>query len=366
MRTVHVKLPQRSYDILIEAGMLRTAQNVPISVLKGRRIFVVTDQNVVGSYMEPAKNFFDKNGATVEAAVVLDIGESQKSFVVLQYVVEKLLDLGIDRQSVVVALGGGVVGDIAGFAASMVMRGVDFVQMPTTLLAQVDSSVGGKTGINTAQGKNLAGAFYQPLGVLIDPETLKTLPKRELLAGYAEVLKYSLINDPGFFDWLDERTESLSADNTDVLAEMIQRSCQSKATIVAQDEKEQGIRALLNLGHTFGHALEALAGYDGRLLHGEAVAIGMLWAFRFSEKQGLCPSSDVEKLVGHYEKIGLPTGIGSLGLSASADEILSYMKRDKKAKKGHITLILAKGIGQAFQTDTVADKDLAAFLEEVI
>ena len=259
------------------------------------------------------------------------------------------------RDSIVVAVGGGVIGDLTGYAASSVLRGVSYVQVPTSLLAQVDSSVGGKTGINTKQGKNLVGAFYQPDAVIADIETLSTLPKRELLAGYAEVVKYGLIGDAGFFEWLEEHGKDIAALDSEALSYAIETSAKAKADVVIADEKEQGRRALLNLGHTFGHALEAAAGYDGRLLHGEAVSMGMVMAFDLSSRIGLCSRQDYERVEQHLISVGLPTRASFINpaIKANADQLLDIMGNDKKVKQGKINFILVKRIGEAFVTADV-------------
>jgi len=262
----------------------------------------------------------------------------------------------------VVALGGGVIGDLAGFAAAVLLRGVRFVQVPTTLLAQVDSSVGGKTAIDTAHGKNLVGAFHQPRLVLADTGVLDTLPRRELLAGYAEVLKYALLGDPGFFDWLEANGRKVIAGDAGARAHAIVTSCAAKAEIVAADEREAGARALLNLGHTFGHALEAETGYDGSLLHGEAVAIGMVLAFALSERLGLCPSADTARVRRHMADVGLPTGLPG-GRAWDAGRLLDHMTRDKKARDGRATFVLVRGIGRAYVEPEVDPAEVRALLE---
>jgi 3-dehydroquinate synthase len=257
----------------------------------------------------------------------------------------------------VLAVGGGVIGDLTGFCASIAMRGVPYIQIPTSLLAQVDSSVGGKTGINTPQGKNLVGSFYQPAAVIIDIETLKTLPKRELLAGYAEVLKYGLIQDAKFFNWLNAGNgEKICNLDQAAIIHAVELSCKAKADVVEADEQERGRRALLNLGHTFGHALEAEAGYNGTLLHGEGVAIGMLMAFELSYRMGLCPQEDVEALESHLQSIGLPTHASYIdGLATDVNSLITVMKRDKKVVHDKMVFVLVNGIGQAFLNDSVPE-----------
>jgi 3-dehydroquinate synthase len=273
--------------------------------------------------------------------------------------------LGVDRNDHLVAFGGGVIGDLAGFAAAIVMRGFPYVQIPTTLLAQVDSSVGGKTAINTASGKNLVGAFHQPVGVLIDPGFLDTLPARQLRAGYAEVVKYGLLSDPGFFAWCEANGESLLAGDRGALEHAILTSVASKAAIVAEDEHERsGKRALLNLGHTFGHALEAECGFSDRLLHGEAVAAGMMLAFEYSERRGLCPREDVDRVRAHFRKTGLPVTMADAGVHADGGALVAHMLLDKKKSGGNLPFILVRGIGEAFVDSQVDISDIALFLDE--
>lgn len=295
----------------------------------------------------------------------LPSGEHAKSFAELEKTLSKCLDFGLDRQSLIIALGGGVVGDHAGFAASVLMRGIDFIQIPTTLLAMVDSSVGGKTGINMPQGKNLVGAFHQPKAVFINPEFLKTLSDRDYFSGYAETLKYSLINDAPMFDWLNQTIEQIKSRDIATLQSIIYKCCAHKVHIVAEDEREGGVRALLNLGHTFGHALESYNNYDPSLTHGEAVAIGMMLAFEYSEFVGLCPKSEVEQLSDHLKKMGLPTAHNEFkSLSnLSADQMLELMRKDKKTKNGRLRLILTKGIGQSFIAEDVYEDHLREFLK---
>lgn len=360
--TQSVEVAASRYDIEIGAGLLDQAAARMAAVLPpGKaRLCVVTDENVAKAHLPSLMKNLEAAGYTVYPPVILPAGEETKSFERLQYVIERALSYKLDRKSALVALGGGVVGDLAGFAASIILRGIDFIQIPTTLLAQVDSSVGGKTGINTAQGKNLVGSFYQPRLVLIDPASLSTLPPRELRAGYAEVVKYGLINDAGFYHWLEENGQALLAGDASLQKEAIARSCAAKAAVVAADEKETlDIRALLNLGHTFGHALEALGGYDGRLLHGEAVSIGMLWAFEFSANLGLAPADDAARLRWHLEKTGLMT---APPFAVGAQDVLDRMRGDKKNSGGGITLVLARGIGKAFVSRDHGEAALADFL----
>ncbi len=360
-KKVKVEAASASYDITIGAGILKDAGARLKPLLPSKKCCVVTDEQVAKLYLIDFMHALEAAGFTPMPPVILPAGEETKNFEQLQHIVEKALSYKLDRKSTLIALGGGVIGDITGFAASITMRGIPFVQVPTTLLAQVDSSVGGKTAINTKLGKNLVGAFYQPRHVLIDTETLKTLPERESKAGYAEIVKYGLINDAKFFDWLDANGTAVLAGEPAALTEAVRASCQSKADIVAADETEtKDIRALLNLGHTFGHALEAIGGYDGRLLHGEAVGIGTLLAFRFSAMLELCPAADVARVEAHFSKLGLIT---RAPFKADAATVLEKMRGDKKAEDGKLTLILARGIGKAFVARDVDAGVLKTFLD---
>ena len=298
---------------------------------------------------------------------MLNAYETTKDFNHLEDVISRLLDEKIERSTSLIALGGGVIGDLTGFAASIVLRGVDFVQIPTSLLAQVDSSVGGKTGINARQGKNLIGAFYQPKMVLADIDTLDTLPQREVLAGYGEVAKYGMIDDPAFFAWGEENGAALCLGDKQARQYAVEICCRSKAAIVAEDEREAGKRALLNLGHTFCHALEAETGFGSKLLHGEAVAMGICLAFDLSARLGLCPTSDAERVRHHYQAVSLSTNPNSIeGVTWSTDALIGHMASDKKVQGGKITFILAKGIGEAFVTRDVKTEDLRAVLDHAI
>ena len=348
LETVPVSLGDRSYDISIGAGLLRHAGDYLKPFLKNQRVFVVSEKTVMAHQGDILKSALAGAGIAAEW-FTLEAGEATKSYAVLEALVNDLLGAGIERTDLIVAFGGGVIGDLAGFAASVVLRGVDFVQIPTTLLSQVDSSVGGKTGINTPHGKNLIGAFYQPKAVLIDLDTLNTLPRRELLAGYAEVIKYGVIDDPDFFAWLEETGETIVAEQpTDdgIQARMraVAHSCRAKARVVTEDEKEAGKRALLNLGHTFGHALEAECGYGGELLHGEAVAIGMVMALETSNRLGLAEAKDTDRLTSHLKKAGLRTFAAEIDMKTDADTLVSHMNKDKKVEAGSIGFILG-GIG---------------------
>lgn len=346
---VPVALDNRSYDITIGKGLLMHANYYLPEELQGRRYFVLSDKNARGH----AREMIGALGGA--QSLSLEGGEQAKSWEGLQTVIDWLLDHKIDRKSVLFTVGGGVIGDLGGFAAASVMRGIPFIQVPTTLLAQVDSSVGGKTGINTHHGKNLVGAFCQPRAVLCDLEALETLPDREMRAGYAEIIKYALINDPQFFEWLEENGEKILARDEAALLYAIEMSCKAKAAIVAADERETGQRALLNLGHTFAHALEAAAGYDGRLLHGEAVSIGLVLAHRLSAEMGLCGDNAAQAVEAHLARLGLPTSLPDF--APPADDLIELMYGDKKADGKRIGFILSRGIGRAFQSyDVDMDK----------
>lgn len=344
-----VALGERAYPIVIGPGLIAGADRHLPAILKGGRAFIISDETVAGWYLEPFQAALDRAGTRHET-VVVPPGESSKDLATFGRVADACLAARIERRDTVVALGGGVVGDLAGFAAASLLRGVGFVQVPTTLLAQVDSSVGGKTGINSAYGKNLLGAFYQPRLVLADTGSLDSLAPRELRAGYAEVVKYGLLGDAAFFEWLEANGRAVLDGDPEARRHAIRISCEAKAAIVAQDERESGARALLNLGHTFGHALEAESGYDGRVLHGEAVAVGMVLAFRLSAALGLCPPGDAERVRAHLARHGLPTAPADLpGLSeVQADAFVAHMMSDKKVSAGRPTFILVRGIGRAF------------------
>ncbi len=351
-RRVKVALGDRAYDILIGADLIARAGEHCAPHIPKRRAIVVTDDAVARLHLDALTRALKAAGIDAPS-VVVPAGEASKDFAEFGRLMERLLDQRPDRDTVLIALGGGVVGDLCGFAASVLLRGVDFIQIPTTLLAQVDSSVGGKTAINTRHGKNLVGTFYQPRLVLADTGVLDTLPRRELLAGYAEIAKYGLIDDEPFFAWLEANGQAVIDGDAQARGEAIARSCLSKARIVAEDEREQaGVRDLLNLGHTFGHALEKEVGYGGELLHGEAVAIGMVLAFDMSAALGLCPASDARRVRAHLEAVGLPvsplTIPGSNARGWDAARLVDHMRTDKKNRDGKLTFILARGVGQSF------------------
>ncbi len=350
-RVVTIDLGARAYDIYIGRGLLARFNDYLPEGLDGRDVFIVCDKQV-SNYAQVICDALSQSGAGQVQLIPISGGESAKSFQNYQHVSELLLSKGIKRDALIVALGGGVIGDLVGFVAASLMRGIDFVQVPTTLLAQVDSSVGGKTGINSRLGKNLIGAFYQPKAVIADLDVLASLPKRELLAGYAEIAKYGLINDAGFFEWLEQNGQAVCQLQDEALARAIEISVEAKARIVQADEREAGQRALLNLGHTFGHALEAAAGYDGRLLHGEAVSIGMVMAFEASMRADFCDEADLARVEQHLSDVGLPTRAAQISpaLQTSVDELISLMQKDKKADKDAIKFILTHGIGDSFVT----------------
>ncbi len=346
---LRVELADRAYDILIGPGLIARAGAAILPLMRRRQAVVVTDESVAPLYLAPLRDSLAAAGIETQA-VVLPPGEGTKDLAHFGRLVDDVLALGIERGTMLVALGGGVVGDIAGFAAATLLRGIDFVQIPTTLLAQVDSSVGGKTAINTAAGKNLLGAFYQPRLVLADTGSLATLPRRELRAGYGEVVKYGLMRDAAFFDWLEAEGRAVCDLEAAALSRAVLVSCRMKAEIVAGDERETGgDRALLNFGHTFGHALEAETGFGDALLHGEAVALGMVLAFDFAVRLGLASGQDAHRARRHIADAGLPTDLGEIGLSgAAADSLLAHMGKDKKVQDGRITLILPRCIGDVF------------------
>ena len=363
MRSVRVDLASRGYDIVIGKGLLDAPAEHLRDVLHRDRVAIVADQTVAGLYLAPLEAGLRAAGIATDS-ITIPAGEASKNFSQLEQLCEALLDRGIERKDTLLALGGGVIGDLVGFAASMLRRGCPFVQLPTTLLAQVDSSVGGKTAINSRHGKNLIGAFYQPAKVLCDLDVLSSLPRRELLAGYAEVLKYGLLGDADFFAWLEGNGAAVLGGDGSARAYAVAHSCRMKADIVARDERETAdVRALLNLGHTFGHALEADLGYDGRLLHGEAVAVGMLLAARLSAQRGLIDEGQVDRLAAHYQAVGLPASLAATSVRASGDRLVQYMLQDKKMSAGTLPFVLLKAIGAAYLDRTVPLEDVATFLD---
>ena len=351
-KTITVGLGERAYDIHVGAGLLARAGELLKPLARGV-VPVVTDEHVAALHLEPLLASLQAAGIAARP-IIMPPGEVSKSFAGLEKLSGELLEMGIDRKGLVIALGGGVIGDLTGFAAGVLKRGVAFAQIPTTLLSQVDSSVGGKTAINAKQGKNLIGLFHQPRIVIADTTLLATLPRRELLAGYAEVVKYGALGDADFFNWLEANAVKALGGDTAAIVHAVAYSCRMKADIVARDERETGERALLNLGHTFGHALEAATGFSDRLVHGEGVAIGMALAFRLSVKLGLAPGQDADRFIRHLKAIGLPSAISDIpGPRASADELVGHMAHDKKVADGKLTFILLRGLGQAFVTRDV-------------
>lgn len=361
---VSVNLGRRTYDIHIGENLLQETGRFIAPHLNRPFIAIVTDENVARHHLKTLEESLAVAGIR-SVAIILPSGEKTKSFAALADLCEQLLAAGVERRDKIIAFGGGVIGDLTGFAAAILRRGVDFIQIPTTLLAQVDSSVGGKTGINSAHGKNLIGAFLQPIKVLADTSLLETLPRRELAAGYAEVAKYGLLGDLSFFEWLEANAEILLRGDAQARAYAIHRSCSAKAAIVAEDETEQGARALLNLGHTFGHALESATGYSDRLLHGEGVAIGMVQAFRFSERLKHCKPGTADRVARHLKAVGLRTHMNDIeGPLPSIADLVNIMRQDKKAQSGTLTFILARAIGNAFIARNVSDSEVSAFLQE--
>jgi 3-dehydroquinate synthase len=361
---LRVELGDRGYDILVGPGVIESAGGEILPLMRRRQAVMITDEHVAHHHLPPLRRSLDAHGIATHA-IVLPPGEATKDLTHFGELVDDVLACGIERGTMLVALGGGVVGDIVGFAAATLLRGLDFVQIPTTLLAQVDSSVGGKTAINTAAGKNLLGAFYQPRLVLADTASLATLPRREVRAGYGEVVKYGLIRDAAFFDWLEAEGRALCDLEPAALTRAVMVSCGMKAEIVAADERETGDRAVLNFGHTFGHALEAETGFGDRLLHGEAVALGMVLAFDFAVRLGLAQGQDAYRVRRHIAEAGLPTTLAEIGLARdSADRLLGHMGKDKKVRDGAITLILPRRIGDCFVMPGASAAELRAFLSE--
>lgn len=366
METLSVALGERSYDIIVGGDLISKAGQLIAPLIAHEPVIIVTDDNVAGYHLGSLQGSL-KAAGIASTVITLPAGENTKGYDGFQNLLTEILDNSPERRSTLIALGGGVIGDITGFAASVILRGIDFIQIPTTLLAQVDSSVGGKTGINTQHGKNLVGSFYQPRLVLADIGALNTLPRRELLAGYAEVAKYGLLGDKVFFEWLEKNGEAL-IDGSDTLRQQaVIKSCHAKAAIVGRDEKETGDRALLNLGHTFGHALEAETGFSAKLLHGEAVAIGMMMAFDLSAQIGLCPLEDTTRVGTHLKAVGLPVQPTDI-VDQKWDRValLGHMAQDKKVRDGKITFILTRGIGEAFITSDVDISDVEALLDKAI
>ena len=369
LTVVEVKLGARSYDIVIGRGVIASLGSRIAALRPGAKTFIVTDENVARHVLPAAEAALEQAGVKGNH-IVVPPGEGSKSFAVFEQVCEAIIAARIERGDLIVALGGGVIGDLAGFAAAVVRRGLDYVQVPTTLLAQVDSSVGGKTAIDSSHGKNLVGAFHQPILVVADSAMLDALPPREFRAGYAEVAKYGLLGDAAFFAWLEANWKDIlaggNASRTSAREQAIAVSCRAKAAIVARDERETGDRQLLNLGHTFGHALEAACGFCDRLLHGEAISIGMALAFDFSAtRQGLVSKAEAARVVRHLSAVGLPTRIKDIpGPALTLDQLMSLIGQDKKIKRGALTFILVRGIGEAFIETGVDQFEVRAFLSE--
>jgi 3-dehydroquinate synthase len=364
---VRVELGARSYDIEVGPKLLAASGEMILERIGKRKCAIVTDENVAALHLDSLQASLTSAGLSHDT-IVVPAGEPTKSFSMLAETCEKLLEMEVERGDLVIAFGGGVIGDFAGFAASILRRGVRFVQIPTTLLSQVDSSVGGKTGINTKQGKNLIGSFHQPSLVLIDTDVLNTLPERQLAAGYAEVVKYGLIDDEPFFSWLEQNGERIISGDQQARIHAIAASCRAKARVVAEDEHETGRRALLNLGHTFGHALESWGGYSGRIIHGEGVAIGIVMAFELSEQLGYCQSGVTARVERHLRQIGLPTRIKERAddTGPSVEQLLNAMTQDKKVEGGKLVFIMARGIGESFIDPDVPFEALKTYLESQI
>ncbi|MCX7559939.1 3-dehydroquinate synthase [Sulfitobacter sp. F26204] len=366
IETVRVDLPGRAYDVVIGADLLAQAGSLVSPLLQRPRVTVITDESVAALHLKALRDGLARAGITMQS-LSLPPGEATKSWSQVEHCVDWLLDQQVERGDVVVAFGGGVIGDLVGFAAAILRRGVRFVQIPTSLLAQVDSSVGGKTGINARQGKNLIGAFHQPSLVLADVSVLGTLTPRDFLAGYGEVVKYGLLGDSAFFDWLEVQGGALVAGDMATRIAAVRRSVEMKAEIVMRDETEQGDRALLNLGHTFGHALETATGYSDRLLHGEGVAIGCALAFELSARLGLCSQEDPSRVRAHLKAMGMKTDVADIaGDLPAAQGLLDLMGQDKKVVAGQLNFILARGIGQAFVTDDVPRDVVLTLLKDAL
>ncbi len=364
--TVPVNLPDRAYNIRLGPGLLSTAGAEIAPFLRRPKTWIVTDQTVANLHLDTLQKGLDNAGIS-SASLALPPGESTKYWPEFTRTVEWLLEQKVERNDVIIAFGGGVIGDLAGFAAAVLRRGVNFIQIPTSLLAQVDSSVGGKTGINAPQGKNLIGAFHQPKLVLADSDVLNTLPKRDFLAGYGEVVKYGLLGDAKFFDWLEQNGADVASGDLAARLHTVRRSVEMKAEIVLRDETEQGDRALLNLGHTFCHALENVTGYSERLLHGEGVAIGCALAFQLSQKLGLCSQEDPSRVRAHLKAMGMKTDLADIpGDLPDAETLLAIMGQDKKVVDGQLRFILAKGIGQAFVASDVPSEAVLSVLQEAL
>ncbi|MEM6656850.1 MAG: 3-dehydroquinate synthase [Pseudomonadota bacterium] len=365
-QTVHVALGERAYDVEIGPDLLAQSGARIAPMLDRRKVAVITDHNVAALHLDALRDGLAASGIDM-SALTLPAGEATKSWPHFEHAVEWLLAEKVERRDVVVALGGGVIGDLVGFAAAVMRRGVRFVQIPTSLLAQVDSSVGGKTGINAPHGKNLIGAFHQPALVLADTSVLNTMARRDFLSGYGEVVKYGLLGDAEFFGWLETNGSKVAAGDMDSRVQAVARSVQMKADIVARDETEQGDRALLNLGHTFCHALEAATGYSDRLLHGEGVAVGCALAFELSARLGLCSQEDPSRVRAHLRTMGMKTDLADIpGDLPEADALIELMEQDKKVVDGKLRFILSRGIGRAFVTSDVPGDAVLSVLRDAL
>ncbi len=361
--TINVNLDHTNYPIYIGNALIENTAEILSASLSNRKVFIVSDTNVSNLYLNKLENSLKKHNI-VYKSIVIDAGEKTKSFQSANRICNWLLENNIERSSMLIGLGGGVIGDLTGFVASITLRGIDFIQIPTTLLSQVDSSVGGKTGINTPQGKNLIGTFFQPKAVISDSNTIKTLPKRQVLAGYSEICKYGLINNFEFWCWLEKNGHLVIQGDSKYLNQAVKTSCISKAEIVKKDEKESGERALLNLGHTFAHALENELNYSDELLHGEAVSIGIILAFTLSNNLGYCSTNDVKRIANHFKKVNLRMP-SSISKNMKIDNIIDNMSKDKKVKNNKITFVLVRGIGKAFLTQDVELGKLRESLESI-
>lgn len=363
MRTLPIQLSNTQYNVLIGPNLLQQVGSLLTPILTQKKVYIIADETVAALHLKTLTNSLDLSQIEYET-ILIPPGENTKSIKYYEQVTNALLEKNIERKTPIIALGGGVTGDLSGFAAASVLRGVPFIQIPTTLLSQVDSSVGGKTGINTLTGKNLLGAFYQPQIVIADTHTLNTLPQRELLAGYAEIVKAGLIDDPELFKWCETNGEKILSKDHLYLDEAIERACAFKARIIKNDEFEQNSkgRNLLNLGHSLGHTLEAELGYDGRILHGEAVALGCCLIFKLCTQMGICPQEDTNRVLHHFKTVGLPTSIKDIPTPLKASNLLKHLQHDKKIKNGKILFILAKGIGKTFTSQEVSKEDLQKLL----
>ena len=365
IKEIDINLVEKSYKIFINDNIEKILIKSIEKIISRPKIFIVTDENVAGFILPKIKKILEEGGIETKT-IIVPSGEKSKSFTGLENLIKELLVYKIERNDTLIALGGGVIGDLVGFASSIIFRGISFIQIPTTILSQVDSSVGGKTGINMKEGKNLVGSFHQPRAVISDVSLLRTLPKREIIAGYAEIIKYAILGDRDFFNWLKTNQEEILNLNNDFVAKAVEKSCLMKAKIVEEDEKENGKRAVLNLGHTFGHALEKKINSDGKgILHGEAIALGMCLASELSYKMELCSIESKEKIIEIIKNSGLPTQINDLSIDIYANEMIEIFSLDKKRKNNTNTLILINDIGNAFIKDGISDNDVRSFLLSV-